>query len=164
MPNVEHLPVRAQGQRGRPTRHRHLALWRQVTGLGIHRKNPYLVIVLEGNIHVVWHGSTSSACAQASCCLSHRTPLTAGAVQPALQLLPTACLSLAVPIERRHSRYAHRPYNRLGLPSRNLAAVARSIFPSSLSFRRATSLSQGGAPLTSTPTVGRNPSALGLPT
>src|SRR5713101_497609 len=83
MPDVEHLPVRAYGQRGRPTQHRHLALWRQLTGLGIHSQNPYLVIVLEGNIHVVWHGSTSSTCAYASCCLSHRTPLTAGSVQPA---------------------------------------------------------------------------------
>src|SRR5437867_9588036 len=69
MPDVEHLPVRAQGQRGRPTRHRHLTLWRQLTGLGIHRKHPYLVIVLEGNVHVVWHGLTSSPCAPASCCL-----------------------------------------------------------------------------------------------
>src|SRR5712692_7731359 len=60
MPGVEHLPVRAHGQWGRPTRHRRLALWRQLPGLGIHSKNPYLVIILEGNVHVVWHGSTSS--------------------------------------------------------------------------------------------------------
>jgi hypothetical protein len=46
MPDVENLPVRAHGQRRRPTRHRHLARWRQLTGLGIHRQHPYLVIVL----------------------------------------------------------------------------------------------------------------------
>src|SRR5215813_2057809 len=80
MPDVEHLPVRANGQRGWPTRHRHLALWRQLTGLGVHSKHPYLVIVLEGNIHVVWHCSTSSVFSQTSCRLSHRIPPTASAV------------------------------------------------------------------------------------
>src|SRR5262249_40207435 len=80
MPDVEHLPVWAQGQRGRPARHRHLTPWRQLTGRGIHRKHPYLVIILKGNVHVVWHGSTSSTCAQASCCLRHRIPLTTSQV------------------------------------------------------------------------------------
>jgi hypothetical protein len=31
-----------------------------LTRRGIHRKHSYLVIVLEGNVHVVWHGLTSS--------------------------------------------------------------------------------------------------------
>src|SRR5262249_52046639 len=68
MSDVEYLLVRAESQRGRPTRHRHLALWRQVTGLRLHRKSPYLVLILEGNVQRVWHGLTSSVCACASRC------------------------------------------------------------------------------------------------
>src|SRR5262245_25860400 len=56
MTDVEHLPVRAYCQRGRPTRYGHLALWRQLAGRRIHSKDADFVIVLEGNIHVVWHG------------------------------------------------------------------------------------------------------------
>src|SRR2546429_7345967 len=81
IPDIEHVPIRAEREHGRPPRDRHLALGRQVTGPSIQSKNAYLVLVLQGNVHVRWHGSTSSACAQASCRLRYWTPLTAGAVQ-----------------------------------------------------------------------------------
>src|SRR5262249_36775676 len=47
LPDVELLGVRADGQRGWRPRHRHLALWRQVTSRGIQSKNSYLVLVLQ---------------------------------------------------------------------------------------------------------------------
>ena len=44
------------------------------------------------------------------------------------------------PIRKTHLlSQGYRPYSRFGLLSKNLAAVAGSIFPSSLSFLRATS-------------------------
>ena len=41
-------------------RYRHFGLWRELAGPGIHGENQNLVIVLHGNVHVVWHSLTIS--------------------------------------------------------------------------------------------------------
>ena len=55
MPDIQHVPVRADRQHGRPPRDWHLGLRRELAGVGIHGEGRDLVLVLQANVERVWH-------------------------------------------------------------------------------------------------------------
>ncbi len=55
MPDVEHVPVRADRQPRRSPRGQHLSLRREPAGVGIHSEGRDLILVLQANVQRVWH-------------------------------------------------------------------------------------------------------------
>jgi hypothetical protein len=57
MGDVQHVPIRADGQRKRPARYWHLGLRREPAAVSIQVEGRDLVVVLQANVQRVWHGS-----------------------------------------------------------------------------------------------------------
>src|SRR5439155_18239157 len=67
MPDIEHVPIRAERQHGRPPYNRHLGLRRELAGLGIHGEGPDLILVLQAHVERVWHLAPSCSQGIARC-------------------------------------------------------------------------------------------------
>src|SRR5215831_2510455 len=59
MRHVQDLPVGTNRHCRRPALKRQFALGSQRTGPAVQPENQHLVLVLQGHVNVIWHGSTS---------------------------------------------------------------------------------------------------------